>query len=93
MRPRAESRRMWETEEREGDEKKREMREDDKEEEEEIEVVRRASRKPREVGGRMREGSSVEARLQERQVDEYLLQRGCQTKMEIESSMKQLRSK
>lgn len=84
---------MWETEEREGDEKKREMREDDKEEEEEIEVVRRASRKPREVGGRMREGSSVEARLQERQVDEYLLQRGCQTKMEIESSMKQLRSK
>lgn len=42
------------------------------------------------VGGRVKEALR---RLQERQVDEYLLQSGCQTKMEIESSTQQLRSK
>lgn len=42
------------------------------------------------VGGRVKEELR---RLQERQVDEYLLQSGCQTKMEIESSTQQLRSK
>lgn len=60
MRPRAESRRMWETEERERErvmrkrgrwEKRRRRRE----------VVRRASRKPREVGGRKSEGRTAEA--------------------------------
>lgn len=81
---------MWETEEREreGDEKKRQMGEEEEEERGSNEGP--VGNQEKWVGGRVKEALR---RLQERQVDEYLLQSGCQTKMEIESSTQQLRSK